>query len=534
MQDLLFPSTPFQYLPVNPATWVYLSSLLMIGLFFKFGRLWSLRNLDLIALIALAPGLLVAQYVSPEPAPHPTADDLAIQFRGYIWLFAVGGVLLLRLLIDPMLVRRPLLEPNLSLGGMTFLGLSLFLFLTANVLTKRPEPASVAAAEAAPRTGTESKSGTVDSNSPDATEGKAAKNKPDDADSTAGNADPVDAKTNTTDSKLDSDKSKTNAPDSNPKDSKSKPAEETQASSKSAKVVPPATDTASEPPTAQDGLHRYGPGLDLFTRLAGNVGSKSLTLRIMAILCHLAVVIGIVVIGYRHFDNYRTGVSVATLYLMLPYTAQKTGEIVHVLPAAFLTWVLVFYRRPLTAGLLMGVAIGFYYPLFLLPVWISFYWRRGLFRFLTGVGVSVLVLVAWLALDAWQAEALADFPNRLRQMFGLTLPTMEYLRGFWNKQFVAPHYRLPVLAAFVGISVTFAIWPAQKNLGTLLSCTAAVMLGIQFWHGFEGGLYVGWYLPVLLLTIFRPNLEDRVALAVLPEGRSTRWRWWGEGRVKAA
>ena len=44
----------FQYHKVNPTTWVYLSSLLTIGLFFKFSRLLSVRNLDLIGLILLA------------------------------------------------------------------------------------------------------------------------------------------------------------------------------------------------------------------------------------------------------------------------------------------------------------------------------------------------------------------------------------------------------------------------------------------------------------------------------------------------
>src|SRR6056297_836702 len=52
----------FQYHAVEPTTWVYLSSLLMIGLFFKFSRLWSIRNLDLILLILLAPGLLMIHY----------------------------------------------------------------------------------------------------------------------------------------------------------------------------------------------------------------------------------------------------------------------------------------------------------------------------------------------------------------------------------------------------------------------------------------------------------------------------------------
>jgi len=39
---------------------------------------------------------------------------------------------------------------------------------------------------------------------------------------------------------------------------------------------------------------------------------------------------------------------------------------------------------------------------------------------------------------------------------------------------------------------------------------------------------VAWYVPLLLLTIFRPNLEDRVALTVLGEGwfhRRRRPRW---------
>src|SRR5262249_10844099 len=60
------------------------------------------------------------------------------QQAGYIWLFVVGGLFLVRMLLDPLMVRRPLLEPNLSVGGMTLLGLSLLLFLMANVATDRP------------------------------------------------------------------------------------------------------------------------------------------------------------------------------------------------------------------------------------------------------------------------------------------------------------------------------------------------------------------------------------------------------------
>ena len=53
MRDILF-----EY-EMNPTTWVYLSSLLIVGIYFKFHRFWSVRNLDLLGLIALSPGLLL-------------------------------------------------------------------------------------------------------------------------------------------------------------------------------------------------------------------------------------------------------------------------------------------------------------------------------------------------------------------------------------------------------------------------------------------------------------------------------------------
>ena len=70
---------------------------------------------------------------------------------------------------------------------------------------------------------------------------------------------------------------------------------------------------------------------------------------------------------------------------------------------------------------------------------------------------------------------------------------------------------------------SMAFWPAQKNLGSLLACSAAIMLGTQFWKAYEGGTFMAWYLPLLILTIFRPNLEDRVALSAISEGW-VKWR----------
>ena len=538
----------FHYEPVPPTTWVYLSSLLMICVFFKFGRFWSVRNLDLVLLILLSPGLLLVHYgiqseqelqlaqlseaaerelasdadvpndeplgdASDRPADPPLgstneqdlpgtvgapppseqattvgeigggealaaaeqpsieiaeddqavaelvdtagetedskalSDGLAQQYIGYIWLLAVGGLFVVRLLIDPTMVRRPLLEPNLSTGGLAFMGVSLFIFLMANVVSSQTTEADTAG----PRSADQLLAGT-----PDRTD-------------------------------------------------------------------------------SEDPLRLQGPGNRLFFLIPNLATNPSLwtegdepieisyvrTAKAMAIFSHLAIVIGLVIIGYRHFGNIKTGIGAATLYLMLPYTALETGRVLHVLPAALLIWMVLCYRKPLWAGIFTGLAIGVvYYPLFLLPLWVSFYWKRGLLRFVLGVTCTLFVVALSLALVS------TDFSNylsNLQKLFGIWEPAMQHMQGVWGLGW-NPLYRLPVMAAFVVMSAALALWPPQKNLGTLLGCSAAVMVASQFWHGYGGGLYIAWYLPLTLLTFLRPNLEDRVALTVLGEGWRPRLR----------
>ncbi|MCA9263935.1 MAG: hypothetical protein KDA60_08785, partial [Planctomycetales bacterium] len=435
----------FQYHGVSPTTWAYLSSLLMIGLFFKFGRFWSVRNVDVMMLIFLAPGLLLIHYGNhmqgkaaeggslsqsgsvDSDAGDSRTDNSAVDHGdavpseeaglvesptliegrklerwGYFWLFIVGGIWLLRLLLDPAMVRRPLLTPNLSVGGLTFIGVFLFVFLMANVVTR--QPAQVV------------ESGEVQS-----------------------------------------------------------------ASSINA--------------ARMDALLEYqqerGPGHALLRRLPHNA-QKS-----VAILSQMFIVIGLVLVGYRHFDNTTNGIGAAMLYLMLPYTSQLTGRVDHVLPAALLIWAVLCYRRPMLAGFLVGTAGGaVYYPLFVLPLWFSFYWSRGFIRFGIGVGTSLALLTCGLAFPREAGGFLPDF-NR---MFGLHVPERVGLEGIWDQTIGGwdPAFRLSVLTAFVVLAISLAIWPARKNLGTLISCTAAVMLATQFWHGFGGGLYMAWYLPLVL------------------------------------
>ena len=109
----------------------------------------------------------------------------------------------------------------------------------------------------------------------------------------------------------------------------------------------------------------------------------------------------------------------------------------------------------------------------------------------------------------------------LKAMFGWPAFLRGAADGFWQHHGLV--FRYPVLATFLALCGSLALWPPQKNLGTLLCCSAAVMLGVQYWHLHQGGLYMAWYLPLMVLAILRPNLEDRVALSAVIE-RRTPWR----------
>ena len=139
MSDILF-----QYHRVNPTTWFYFSSLLSVALFFKFNRLWSIRNVDLLGLVLMAPGILAIEYGGYKA-------NVPDQQLGYVWIFVVSAWFLVRMLCDSMMVRRPMLEPNLATGGLVFLGVSLLVFLLANVITTRPQRDDMAGAAGATR-----------------------------------------------------------------------------------------------------------------------------------------------------------------------------------------------------------------------------------------------------------------------------------------------------------------------------------------------------------------------------------------------
>jgi hypothetical protein len=451
----------------NSTTWFYFSLLLAIALFFRFTRLLSVRNLDVIGLFLLVPGLLIlleaetrsrfareempakaAQLLMKTTAMRMTpitgaaaivpmagviqgiADSSeTLAWYGYLWLLCGSACFFLRCLFDLVLVGRPALGPNLNPSGLIWLSLALFVCLVVVAFGKPTGPPG-----------------------------------------------PV-----------------------------------------------------GKPSVALNETQRRADYLVKQHFLIPGVLTENSEQRLeasSAVVCHFFIVFALAFIGWRHFQDLPGGVAAAAFYLLLPYTAYHVDQVHHVLPTALLLWAVAFYRRPTVAGLLLGLSAWFsagsgYSSLFLLFPWLGFYWKRREGRFVFGFLLSALICGLVIGGLLWSDDRLTasiQSSLSLADWQPWVQPNPELTKGFWTGVAWAPAYRLPVFVAFIAFVLATTFWPSPKNLAHLIALSAAILIGIQFWFADQGGVYVLGYLPLLLLMVFRPNCSDR--LAPLPTTQS--------------
>ena len=476
------PTSLFQY-EMLPTTWFYVSAIIILATFFKFNRFWSVRNFDLVMLILLTPGLLFIAGWNDK--------------TGYIWLFCVQCLLVLRLILDVIMVRRPILEPNLSSEGLSFSCFFLVFFLIAALVVNRGERIdNVNTIRLEQILTTRHIHHEVGMNPDTQIIRKPQWNnlppgfRPFLAITERANlafAPPSQIQNKITGTVAHN----SVEPDTTVRSD----------SDALSQTLKPITVENTLPDTEKS----------VFLHPEWSVWILMLTLTLI-IAGHLLIVFAFVHIGYRQFGQFQTGIACATLYLLHPYSTQMIGRLDHVMPAALILWSVMVYRRPFFAGLSIGAAAALvWYPLCLLPLWCGFYRHRGWIRFLCGAVSALFVFAALLyfSLPEW-----GTFGEQLIHMAGKTsLMIFTQSDGFWTSEDI--FYRIPILVCFVVVCFGLFFVPSHKHLATLIGGSALLMIGVQFLQLYQGGLYLSWYLPLLILTIFRPNLEDRTAQSIV-------------------
>jgi len=402
-------------LGLSSEVWLFLSLLGCVTLFFKFSRIWSVRNLDLLLLFALAPEIMVL-----------VGNHLNRPWVVYAWLFLGSGLWLVRCLLDLGLARRPLLEPNLNSAGLLCLSVGVLGLLLAETVTLPVEDG--AARNPAEPTGREDRPSVA-----------------------PGNDNPV--------------------------------------VRQMTRMLP-----------VPHSLKRQLP--------------QVIVSRVLASLAHIGLVVGLLAIGWRHFERPVTGMAMAACYLLLPYTRVAVVDSGQLISAALIVGAVFWHQRPAVAGVLIGLAAGWIPAcLGLIALWAGFFHGRGMIRFtLVALGVvcGCAILGYWMpGLSDW-ARALGA---RSIAEVGL-LPRFEPPSGsasFWSG--FDSSFRLPVLIAYLAMVIITMFWPARKNFAELIALSAALLVASQFWYLDKGGTLVMLYLPLAITMMFRPTLAARRPLA---------------------
>ena len=479
---------PF-FVTVDSPTWLLYVCLLLIAVFFRFSRVVSVRNLDLGLVLLLAVALVVSassrktdivraeevaklstETLTPATVNPNTADAQPddtdsststasaasapysdLSRWSAIVVVGLSILLILRLVFDESLTRRPRLEQNLNQAGLTFLFLPAFSILMTGVFLKEPPERNVNAVE--------SGVALLERN------------------------------------------------------------ESSEASEK---------DVAESTPAPTETL--LTAGVTKVAEISGRVDSsevhadserspmEAFIARIMVVLAHTTVVMGLMYIGRKHFVSMQLGISMSCLYLLLPCTAYNVHELSHVVPAACLTWAFANYRKPAVSGILLGMACGsLFFAVFLIPLWTVFYARKARLQFALSLGVVAAVVLMVLALTS---ETTDSFVNKLvmtanwtaYRLFDAASPLPENAIG-------QVFLRITLAAFFFVMLVAMTVIPRKRNLENLLANSTALIVAAQLWYPEDIGAYVLWYLPLLLMVVFRPRLdrfvppEDTTAVA---------------------
>ena len=451
----------------DPTWWAYVG-LLIIAVYFRFSRAFSVRNLDLLLLIGLSTSLTatlefprhpteqaaayrsspITSQTTPKPPDSaiqlvslqqttndeaPTLDPPVTRSTLHRWgslcLVAFTLLLLVRLVLDESLTRRPKLDQNLNTAGLLFLCIPAFAILMAHVAF-RPPP--------------------LDTQNMLVT-GKALLERRDV---------PV-------------------SPDS----------PESSSSSESLSITPTG---------ALVGAGGHVAGLP--------ARRPEVSARIFVIIAHSLVLAGLLAVSRWHFSSTQIGVAMCCLYLLLPCTAASVHQLAHVLPAACLIWAFASYRNPVVSGILLGLACGtLFFTAFLLPLWAVSYGRRASLRFLVSVLAVAAVLLTTLLLISSDASS---FTSKLMLNVNWTVYRLLDSSALAGEVSTGQTViRIIMAAVFFIMLIAMTALPRQRNLETLLANSTSLIVAAQMWYPDDIGRYVLWYLPLLLMIIFRPRLD---------------------------
>jgi hypothetical protein len=241
---------------------------------------------------------------------------------------------------------------------------------------------------------------------------------------------------------------------------------------------------------------------------------------------HLLAVLALVMIG-RNLMGLPGGLGLACLYIGSPYvlgiggeTALITGTtyISHTAPTAVSLFAFAMLGRPWVSGALLAVGTGIlFYPAFLFPLWLGYYFWRGRDWVKFAAGFLIVSAVIWTTTllmtqtspDETALAALYESTvghQEAKHAYGSSSfsfwGTHPRIAGVWQKPFIEGSYLFRPSVVVFGFFIAASFFMARGRAALQLALlTSAVVIAIQLWKSHAGGTYVEWYYPFFLIGV---------------------------------
>lgn len=251
-----------------------------------------------------------------------------------------------------------------------------------------------------------------------------------------------------------------------------------------------------------------------------------LATQLVAIVFHLLGVVALLVVGRRLAGETQAWAMVA-LYCGSAFVFGIGGHdafiggmtyVSHIAPAAATVLAFAALPWPALAGVLLVAAAGIgFFPTFLAPAWLGYYWDRPAARrqFFAAMTVAGMALALYVLLGSQPANGRSLIGTILWDIFGHHTDPNGYgmspfsfwgQRPGWRGWMMRPlagdsGFLAPMFLTFLGLVAASAPLARGRTPTQLAAISAAVIIAATLLKIHPTGTYVAWYYPLLLVAL---------------------------------
>jgi hypothetical protein len=245
--------------------------------------------------------------------------------------------------------------------------------------------------------------------------------------------------------------------------------------------------------------------------------------QLCALAFHLAGVLGLFV-GARRLAGNDVALAAVCLYCgslailgigSHEYPVAGITFVSHIAPASTVLLAFAALQRPALAGTLLVAAAGMgFYPAFMGPAWLGYYWRnpRARNRFVIACAITSVALLAFVYTLSSPAPGLSTMGTFIRDSFGHHTDPAGYGSspfGFWGQKggirqalmtpMLSSPMTTPVWGLFFALIAAAGIVAHRRSPAALALLSGSIAMAATLVKPHATGTYMAWYYGLLLI-----------------------------------